>query len=85
MILPSSYNLCFSALIFSSNTDAGSSFGSCGTSFPCIATSSTFCLSCVANCFNCSCSFSIVLTFEINSLYESTIFVCSFTGGRKII
>ena len=31
-----------SALIRSSNTDAGSSFGSCGTSFPLIARSNIF-------------------------------------------
>ena len=42
LILPSFISRSFSALIRSSKTDAGSSFGSCGTSFPCIARSSIF-------------------------------------------
>ena len=39
-----SLTICFfSSLILSSKTEAGSSFGSCGTSFPLIARSSIFC------------------------------------------
>ena len=37
LILPALISACFSALMRSSNTEAGSSFGSCGTSFPCTA------------------------------------------------
>ena len=37
IILPSLIKRCFSARIRSSKTDAGSSFGSCLTSLPCIA------------------------------------------------
>ena len=40
LILPALTSACFSALMRSSNTEAGSSFGSCGTSFPCTASCS---------------------------------------------
>ena len=60
LIFFSLINFCFSNLIFSSNTVAGSSFESCSTNFPCIAKFKIFSLKALASKSN-------VLVFIVNS------------------
>ena len=84
---PSFTSLAFSLRILSSNTDAGSSLGSCGTKRPSIAScrmlffnrsgSSSFNLS------SASCALPYSSTFGNNSSIFATMRFCSARGGEE--
>ena len=83
LILPSFISRSFSALIRSSRTDAGSSLGSWGTSFPCIARSSIF----WRNAFVSIVIFLFVIVqFWLHNYYScsSSFFNSSFSSNSSI-
>ena len=86
--LPALKSCFFSSRIFSNNTEAGSSLGSCGTKRPSIASwrmlffkrsgSSSF------NLLSSSCALPYFSTFGNSSSISATMRYCSARGGRGI-